>query len=132
VKACFKLLEVNGDFMTKKTIEKKAPKNPFGDILFLTFFCAALLISISGERFMKWLGNIFGLPPGWPELLQGALGILFMILWAIRGFQLGRMRKATQKEESYETSETTTQNFTRQTYESAQVPNSGKEQTNKA
>lgn len=49
---------------------------------------------------MKWLGNIFGLPPGWSELLQGTLGILFMILWTIRGFQLGRMRKATQNEKS--------------------------------
>ena len=39
---------------------------------------------------MNGLADIFGLGPGWPELLQGVMGIMLLLYLAVRVIQLGK------------------------------------------
>lgn len=59
--------------MTDNTVNKTTMKNPFADKVFTVCFVAMLMIVLFGRKVMNGLADIFGLGPGWPELLQGVM-----------------------------------------------------------
>lgn len=67
---------------------KTANVKLINDFIFIFFFFGGLLIAIFGERGMTGLAKILGLGQGWPELLQGSFGFLFLILGAVRALQV--------------------------------------------
>jgi hypothetical protein len=58
----------------------------FSDVVFLTLFVLMLLTVLGGGG----LAASLGLGPGWPELLQGSLGLLFLLLLLLRAMQLAK------------------------------------------
>ena len=68
----------------------KQPKTgPVSDGIFIVLFLLMLATVLAGQRPMAALASLFGLGPGWPELMQGGLGFLLLILLGVRGLQLG-------------------------------------------
>lgn len=76
--------------MTDNTVNKTTMKNPFADKVFTVCFVAMLMIVLFGRKVMNGLADIFGLGPGWPELLQGVMGIMLLLYLAVRVIQLGK------------------------------------------
>lgn len=73
---------------------KAKGKGPFTDSIFMVLFVLMLMTVLFGQQGCVGLAKIFSLGEGWPELLQGSLGFLFLILLAIRAIQIAtRARK---------------------------------------
>ena len=84
--------------MSDIKVQKTTKKNPFTDKIFTAFFVGMIMTVLFGGRGMAGVARISGLGPGWPELFQGGFTFLFLILLAIRAFQLGKQRKALQQD----------------------------------
>lgn len=84
--------------MSDSNAQKVTMKNPFTDKIFTVFFVAMMIIVLFGGRGMAVVARVSGLGPGWPKLFQGGFTFLFLILLAIRAFQLGKQKKALQQD----------------------------------
>ena len=84
--------------MSEYKSPKATMKNPFTDKIFTAFFVGMIMTVLFGGRGMAVVARISGLGPGWAELFQGGFTFLFLILLAIRAFQLGKQRKALQQD----------------------------------
>jgi hypothetical protein len=76
--------------MSENKAQKTTMKNLFTDKIFTVCFVAMLMIVLFGRKGMNGLAAIFGLGPGWPELLQGVTAFLLLLFLAGRAIQLGR------------------------------------------
>ncbi len=76
--------------MPDNAVRKNRMKNPFAEKVFTVCFVAMLIIVLFGRKGMTGLADIFGLGPGWLELLQGMTAFLLLLFLAVRVIQLGK------------------------------------------
>ncbi len=88
---------LGGYAMAECTVKKRIRAGPFPDNFLNVIFILMLLTMLFGKSCMNTVARILGLGPGWPELLQGGFGFLFLMFLGIRAFQLAMRRNAAGK-----------------------------------